>query len=50
MSIRVDIVCNDCSASCYVTHDLDKDHYDFILDTCPFCGADNIELEEIEEE
>lgn len=50
MSIKVDIICNDCNASCLLTHDLDGEHYKFEMEFCPFCGESNIDYEEIEEE
>jgi hypothetical protein len=50
MAMQFDVVCNECSASYIIKHELDKRLYEIEEDLCLFCGTDNIEIEIIEDE
>jgi len=39
--IEVSIECDECFASCCITHDLHENLYE-LTEECPFCGSDNI--------
>tara|TARA_Y100000004_G_scaffold104730_1_gene117536 strand:+ start:1019 stop:1180 length:162 start_codon:yes stop_codon:yes gene_type:complete len=44
MIIEIDIECQECNATYQLKHDLNTSRY--MISCCPFCGSDNIEMEE----
>jgi len=41
--IIVNVQCDECQATCKVEHDLDEEHYK--IETCPFCGSEDLCIE-----
>jgi hypothetical protein len=44
ISMKIKKICESCSATFVVVHELDED--DYIEQYCPFCGAEHEQVEE----
>ena len=42
--IIINVQCDECQATCTIEHDLEEKIYE--VERCPFCGAEDIEIEE----
>jgi Zn finger protein HypA/HybF involved in hydrogenase expression len=42
--IIINVQCDECQATCTIEHDLEEKLYE--VEYCPFCGAEDIEIEE----
>ena len=42
--IKVKICCESCKSESIIEHDMDEFHYS--VECCPFCGSDNVEIDD----
>jgi Zn finger protein HypA/HybF involved in hydrogenase expression len=42
--IIINVQCDECQATCIIEHDLEEKSYEVVH--CPFCGAEDIQIEE----
>lgn len=41
---KVKICCDQCKSESIIEHEMDEFHY--VINHCPFCGSDNIEIDD----
>ena len=48
--VKFELQCEDCLATLQIHHDLDDENMYTDIRHCPYCGSEDIEVEELEDD